>query len=351
MKPSFTAGVYFDRKIWFSDNNFNALMNMDINTGECRFISSFSNEDKGELLIHRNAFCYGKKIIFTPNQGKNIHIYDTETGGMECISICKNNPSRYFFSNAFIIDGKIWLCPGNISFPIHIVDIVSKEIGEVFIKDRWPNNIESTSIDEEHFFMWEKIDGILIAAMNKKGLVIRFDIKTRKYDIVDIKITDIDSIYYTGSNIWMCGMGKIYKWDCVNNPVEYEVIGLEEIDDTEGYRVCGNDKTGIYVFRFCGGDLYELRGRYFEKKQILGKIKRTSGTIKGFWYDGYTIVDDKILVFPPYEADCYMIENSRLATIKTFCSNIIELKEQIYQKAIIDEVALDLNDLITVING
>lgn len=351
MKPSFTAGIYFDNKIWFSDNSFNAFMNMDVVTGECYFIDSFPNEDINKLLVHRSAIRYGNKLIFTPNQGCNVHIYDTENGSIDCIPICENKHSRYYFSNGFLVDGRIWICPGSIEYPIHIIDIDSKEINRIYLKELCEVSIQMDCLEEEHFFMWILKDNVLMSPVINNGMIVRCDTKTNKISVLDTKIKGIDSIYCTENDLWLCGIGGIYKWEYTENKVvKYLTDELKsDTNLSESYRICGDEKIGVYAFHFCGGKIFKLSGQYFERIQAIDLLKRTLGNMKGYWYDGAEIVDGKIFLFPPYEANIYVIEGDQIKTLFTKCINILELKKFYNGGSVIHEGVINIDDYLSII--
>ena len=350
MKPSFSAGAFWENKIWFSDSFFNAFMNMDIETGECSLISPFPGEKLGKALIHKSAFYYGGKIIFTPDQGNNVHVYDLETGSIKSITISDDEHSRYSFSNGVVINGKIWICPGNINYPIHVIDITTGVVDRISLDEVLTIVSNKPSEDEEHFYRWVLIGDELMAVVINSGIIIKCNVETMKVSYLNISVNDVDSIYNTGNAAWLCGGRNIYRWDYNNNIEKCIVMGSDAKKiEPESYRICGNSQVGIYAFYWCGGEILTLTGNTF-MPLLNVSLKRTSSTTKGIWYDGTEVVSDNVFIFPPYESVAYKIKNNTVCAVPVICLNTSEICKQLCDKSILIEgQCVDLEDFVSIL--
>lgn len=101
-----------------SDFEKNGLFEVDIKSGECRFIMTFPNEEVMVTRLHEHAVWIGNKVYFIPAAGKHISVFDTETKEVVTIEIPQftkkqnnNYNSKLKFAKAIEYNKHLWLIP------------------------------------------------------------------------------------------------------------------------------------------------------------------------------------------------------------------------------------------------
>lgn len=130
----FNAGVEYQEKIYVSGVSINGLFELDLVTGNIRYIKRFSREESC-FAIHRCAFLYGKEAWFIPQNGKYIAVVNLNT--LEIVYL--DPPYKRINTNAVstinavyysgdIIGGRyLYLIPANID-ALLVVDMKTKQM-------------------------------------------------------------------------------------------------------------------------------------------------------------------------------------------------------------------------------
>lgn len=324
MKPSFKAGVIYDKKCFFSDNYVNALMIADLGSGNCKYICEFPDEELGIHLLHEGAVKYKDKIVFTPGQGEHIHIYDMNNMDIYSVKIQKNSKSRYAFSGCIMVDQSVWILPGNTKQNIIIYNIEKKICTKVdsisaILKDCYSN-------EKDAFWKWSLIGENIYSALQGSNKVIVVNTKSGKANVIETEVGQLDYFYVTGEKKWLCSRNKIYGWDEKNNKcINYPIDNYYSCNET--IRVCGNENVGIFLLPSCGGVISELNNNQFTKN-IYMKIKRTPNDAKGYGYTESGLYDDEILMYPPYGKECIIIGPGRTRIVEL---NVVN-QEDVFHK-------------------
>ena len=101
-----------------SDFEKNGLFEVHLETGECKYLCIFPNEDIMISCLHGCAEWVGNKIFFVPSAGNNISIYNIDTSKIETVSIpqvSKEESNSYNPKLKFVKtikhNGFLWLIP------------------------------------------------------------------------------------------------------------------------------------------------------------------------------------------------------------------------------------------------
>lgn len=97
-----------------SDFERNGLFKINVETCECEYLREFPDEDINVAGLHCCAKWIGNKVYFIPAAGKNIAVYDTESGEIKTIQIPHANKkykdSMKFVSAVDYVDS-LWIIP------------------------------------------------------------------------------------------------------------------------------------------------------------------------------------------------------------------------------------------------
>lgn len=130
----FNAGVEYQGKLYASAVGINGLFEVDLETGDARYVKSFVRE-KVCHPIHRCAFLYGKEAWFIPQNGRYLSVVNLETMEIEYVEPPyrrrEGHPDPRFataYSCGGIVEGKyLYLVPMAVD-ALLLVDLEQKKI-------------------------------------------------------------------------------------------------------------------------------------------------------------------------------------------------------------------------------
>lgn len=126
-KISFLDAVAIENKLWFSNLDYNALMRMDIQTGETYIISYFPKNEIYQEELHRKVFLYKKKLYFIPLKSHYIHIWNMEREEWDETMELPFSESETI-CDAYMIDENIWIFPSSLKNDIIRWNLKSNKI-------------------------------------------------------------------------------------------------------------------------------------------------------------------------------------------------------------------------------
>ena len=98
--------------VWGSLAATNALVKVNIHTGEMEMIASFPEENIDEKCLHSDVFFYNDILIFVPYQAKNILLYNISTMQFDVIKLRPEfRDIEYKFQHGAQYNGKLYLFP------------------------------------------------------------------------------------------------------------------------------------------------------------------------------------------------------------------------------------------------
>ena len=298
MHFSFTAAATFGNKLFFSDNSFNGLFKMDLENFEAEFIGEFPGEEVGKSIIHKSAFVYGDKVIFTPNQGNNVHIYDIKREELVSIPIYKANNARYAFSESVISKNILYIMPGNIIQPIITVNLDNYEFGIKTIDLK--SMIEGVKPDTQIFYKAELHNEAIYCPMLNGNKIIRYGIMDNACTVFDTSIDGLCGIkMIDGDFILLTVDSGIYAWNEKTN---------ETIDISEGngikirsYTLIKKDDHSVYMIPDMGGkSLFctNYSGKWNCEEDIFEMPIISNNRLMGGLYDAGIFYKGVLMIFP-----------------------------------------------------
>lgn len=265
-KPILIQNLYFDRGLsreyfifediyvdgedaYFSDFCRNGLIKGNLLTGETELVATFPNEFNRERLyctIER----YNNKLIFAPENAKEISIYDMDKKEFEKIKI-KDENCDYKFLMTVKYKNYIFFIPSKYPAIIRL-NLDTNEISYIdnWYKDNLAKNIKKDGID-----IFNRDTCILgnevYLTFYLSNVVMRFNMDTLSYNLYEVGNKDYkySGISYDGEYFWLAPQGKlcIIKWNMKNN-------FIEEIDNFPNDHIEG--KLGAIRSFYENGNLF-----------------------------------------------------------------------------------------------
>lgn len=317
MHFSFAAGVVYNNKIIFSENYLNGLFEMEIETGRTRYITNFPDEDRTKKLMHKRAFIYKEKIVFAPNQGDHVHIYNIETGEILAVQVLKNNNSRYAFLDMALVDNILYIIPGTAEQPIitldmddHSVRVITHKL-DVIIGEHIPYEI--------HFYGAIYHEDKIWITGNNTSMVYAIDIRSGEADVFNTPIENLAKIFRVDGSIFLTSLyGGIYSWNQMKN--EYFEHKKEESSSYLSYCVLENDNGSMFFVPDTGGQLYLTNS--FSEKTILDSEKIIdikddfNPRMLGYTRDVAYPYRDGIVIYPTFERDFVIVSEGKARIVR-----------------------------------
>lgn len=312
MRVSFNAACILDDKLYISDNLANALMTIDMFTGEIKWISSFPNEKEGKIFLHKKAFIYNSKIIFVPNEGENLAIFDSNNEKIETISLPKSSNTRFVFNDSILNDNNLWIFPGNLEQPILMIDLETKEIHSY---DSLRMHIENSDIREQKFFRVCKKGNYIYFALFERNRIVKFNIHSKEINIILLPIENIESIQTANDVLYLSTLnGEIYSLDDENNQIIYlqnkdnQCCAYTIVEGVDGQTLFVPNCGRQILIRHNGDNVIEKIDSLLLDEMLL--------ELDGVHFEKYVLWNKAVVLFPTMGDDVYIIENNVYRKLK-----------------------------------
>ncbi len=317
MGPSFNAGVLIENDVFFSDTTINALMKLNIENGECKFLDCFPEEGLDTKLLHRDCFRFEDELVFCPDQGNHIHVFNLKDNSLSCYPIFKSKQSRYNFSRSLKDGDYLWIFPGNLVQPIILFDVKRKEyssfdsiesiVGEdmIFSMSRTGAAVENIAKRENNVYI----------ALKGTNQIIRFELETRKMDMIESRVSHIYSLYSDRDELWGGADNELIKF---NDFKKKETrIRIEGTIASDCPFVMFSDEKDSFMVSAYGGYIH-----FYEPEEDAFKIIETASLApalrcsRGYLYENYMVRNNEVIFFPPYgkKIQFFNVNNKEIRT-------------------------------------
>jgi hypothetical protein len=205
-----------------SDFEKNGLFEVDIESGECKFIKTFPNEDIMVNRLHGHAEWIEGRIYFIPSAGNNISVFYPETTEIETIEIPRIVKKRDDFYNlklkfvkSIVHNGFLWIIPATypgilkLNLNTHKISLINNWVpndGYMFRRGVCVRN------------------NIVYAASGNNNSVLIFDVNSEKGEIVHIGKNNfgmMDMCEFGGDFIMAPRkQGAVVKWNPGTSVIE-----------------------------------------------------------------------------------------------------------------------------------
>lgn len=216
---------------WFFNIGYNAIMRLDLNTGEVN-VEAFLPFDKwGEFERYSSIDYFNGKLYIAPRKASNICIFSLENKEFEFLELdlekyCDQNTNN-MFNTVKAINGNIYFFPGR----FHAIVKLNPKNHKVEYIDGWYKDLEQIVDIDNDIFIFNRIhennQGNYIMPCWRLNIAITINVVTGKYEYIDIEddgaFSDLAEINDTLLYAKKCANLKIKKGDLIK-----EIITKEE---------------------------------------------------------------------------------------------------------------------------
>lgn len=343
--------VIHDGYMWFSNDTFNGLFRMDINSGGIEFLAVFPGEKMMVYGLHKRCFRYSHFLIFLPAASKFIHIYDLEDGSFRTVLFYGEEKNREKIADAVLVNGKIYMfswLPEDSLFSLDLEDFSLTRI-DGFKKEA----AKYKPKDVTYYLSRCSLHGdskILYAILNT-DMIAQWDIRSNTQTIFHTGIENLFSAHVIDDDAWITtyGSDEIYQYSLANSDIK-KYHGLT------GDNRCSRFYSRIVEFDH---EIIAIPAFYDSVAHLEnGSFVAVPGESWGLVNDSvsafFSAIDvDKELWLLPFSADAiYVYEgDSKRIRRKSFCLENKEMKMGVLAKICREDVIYEnqefvLNDLI-----
>lgn len=303
--------IYVDSNyIYFSNYTFNALISMDRETKELRYIDSFRETFSWNLCPYRKVINYKGNLFFFPDDSKGISRYNLITKEQEFF---KSNEERIELAGVISFDRYAYLIPRSIRQPFYIFDM---ETGCYESKGKWNSMIlEKLNIDTE-IFIWpvcniEKTIWILLKDLN---VLVETSIDEWHIEIYYLdKDILFNSLTTDGENIWLSSSRDdvIVCWNKSKGIIKRYILSKYRDDEAVKDIACLYfAQNKIFVLPQKEKELFIINLFEDIDKVILPNFNRVCDSARMAWplFGGCAVYGNEVYLLP-YVADKMYVFN------------------------------------------
>lgn len=200
---------------WAGGTKLNALFKIDLNSGQCQFVTDFIDYDLNNF--RKNQICRKCKddVFCFPDFGSSIWVYNTKDKQLNSIPVdCDDGVRIGIF---IVVEGENQLFAVSQGLnKIFEVDIQTKKIIErhEIVKGREKIETSESSV---------MVDGKLYFVIVDTGNICEFDLVSKKIQLYSIFQEDqrIYTICHDGHCFWMSGRTReLFRWDKTLNQIQ-----------------------------------------------------------------------------------------------------------------------------------
>lgn len=206
----YLSAPYFvmdEKKLYFSNRSFNALVIVDRETWNVESMVPFEGEALNAKELHWECHKQGNKIYFLPQGNRKLHVYDMESGKQKVYELEGNRPqsvSWYFH----VWQNRMYLLPCGGELGLWSLD----SDGQLSKEDWWEAQAGTTSqfvygaIDEQRFFL-------LMCQTREFAITDLENRKIKTYQLPDERVYCVAS--YDGQDFWYTSYDNsdIVRWN------------------------------------------------------------------------------------------------------------------------------------------
>lgn len=238
--------VKIDGCIWFANICFNALMKVNLLTGDLDIVDKFPNYPVNARWLYSSVHHIGQYLVFIPNNSAEIVSYNLDNGKFFSVPIKEEYLSKNAgqFTSSYQIGSFIYLFPTAAKCMIKYNTVTHKI---VYLENAVSELIERMPEVTYWFYQkYEVIDKLIYLPAMEVNVVVIFDIEKESADIRYLNIEGGCSTIDYKDGYFYFASGKsaqIYRWE----PVSGEIIIYNDLP---------NDikKEEMFANSFCKDD-------------------------------------------------------------------------------------------------
>jgi len=290
--------------VLFSSSEYNAFMEMNINTGSTKVIARFSGESDIRTRLHRKVIYYKNRLLFIPRIGNKIHIWDMETENW-AKPVILNTKNKVTVADAFLYQDIIW--------------IVANEPKILLIQIFLEKNMAKTNA-----ILSEKLQNIVPVGNSKiaVGWMSATFVKGKLYiaahnqpRLCSVNLNcgeEIEEFYFdkeclihgisqcSEENLWLVEeyTGKVHEWNSQKG-----IIRTMQINAADGQlkvpytRVVDIDSKTAYLLPYQTNSIYKINKSTFQTESVISGFENNRCRLKDLFGE-YVIMDNMLILFP-----------------------------------------------------
>ncbi len=213
---NFVSGVHKEDGFYFPAWNTNGLFRVREDWTDTKRIDFFPNQEIATRFLYSKIIEYNGVFYFIPTNGKNILSYEIGKKKWGCFLLdeTKIQTAGPQFTNAHLIDNKIWLKP----YCAHAIVSFTPHNAQIFYYSDWFREIEKEIGNEEGpLFGGDALVGTKLYFTFRLGnKVICFDTQEKTHLIYSIGASSykFETMTFDGSSFWIYSQnGDLLQWD------------------------------------------------------------------------------------------------------------------------------------------
>lgn len=220
--------------MYMASGIFNGMLQVDKCTGEAKYVIPFENEDTNQKGLCHRVYRYQNYLVFTPDNAKNVHIYDLESNKMQYYPIPIKNMHRRRCIDSALIGNELWLFFAYVEQPVIIFDLRNMEMREfVGITEALPREISERK-SPVFWNQFTKYNDEIYGAVWDSSYIVKLNTVTQKVEVLTIsgEPRKLCALAYDGVNFWFAELGsnKVFRWDGGEEVLEYLSAEFETRD-------------------------------------------------------------------------------------------------------------------------
>jgi hypothetical protein len=231
-------------EIYVSEKKYNAVIKIDVNTGNAKYVGLIPNEEVNCENLYWKSINWNSKVFFIPYNAREIAVLDTHT--LEIRKIHNTEEMKqlenisYKYSNCFINGNSLIIMPDKIHMIVEVNLMTEKIINTINI-EKLKNGSKETHFIGDDIYVKENI--LYGACWEEPALI--------EYNLISHNVTKISVQYVNTGFSCMSGVGnKMYMmsqtqefvvWNIDNKCIEK----IEKVDELDLLKV--NMRRGTLI--------------------------------------------------------------------------------------------------------
>ena len=236
------SSVWENNELWYSAGNTNGIFKTDLQTGETKWVKSFSKYSLNSSRLFDIVVSTDEKLFFLPFLSSLLASYDKKTGDIDYIKLLDGENLYLRMSMGFVFHEDIVMIPSNKNTAIIIYNYKKEEI--YLLKDFF-KDIDKYIVYDDYIFAqgYHIHDDKLYVAVQGTWCLLQVDLKKKVSSIYEIDIKKAgnngifaltgkeDKLYifeeYGGMVIWNIEEQKMESYKLFETEFEREYVGVQ----------------------------------------------------------------------------------------------------------------------------
>lgn len=306
----FYCGKVINDMLYFSNLEFNGLFKMDLSTGITEFVDFFDDEPLDAKRLHRKVLLSGKNIIFLPQWGNKIHIYNMSNKEQKSIIVPQETKGKAIADGAVTNEG-VLLFPMKCGQLFYRLDTTKGILYEDTLFNSWLAEYDSFEKQYQFSRIAVKKDQVW-AAVYGSNIICCFDLLSKKVKTYETELKDIQGVYNAEDGLWVSCLEdtNIYHWRTDESIEIY--LNNDILKDEEVYAQIIEFQDQVYVLPSHSKNIFAIEGDSLKKVNFPRSIQFIKEEEYSFF--GYDISDETLWILPYAANMALAISNNMISS-------------------------------------